>query len=48
MTAFTPDDFQDLETFELQWRWTNVKWNVLPASALSQIHPLKNSVSQDL
>lgn len=32
-------DFRDLDDFPLKFRWTDEKWNVLPAEALESIWP---------
>lgn len=33
-------DYRPLDTFPLKWRWTDARWNILPADALANIRPL--------
>ena len=37
---FDEVDFTPVSEHPLKWRWTNPKWNLLPAAALAQIRPL--------
>lgn len=48
MIEFGPDDFRPLEMFKLRWRWTDPKWNLLPAEELSQIRPLTEARASEL
>jgi len=48
MNEFVTDDFRALNAFELSWRWTNPKWNVLPEAVLAQIHPLTEAKASEL
>lgn len=40
MIELSEQDYQPLETFELVWRWTDTRWNLLPEDALANIRPL--------
>jgi len=37
----TDGDVCPLQEFQLEWRWTDDRWNKLPESTLAQIFPLK-------
>ncbi|HEY9286212.1 MAG TPA: hypothetical protein VIP46_22360 [Pyrinomonadaceae bacterium] len=41
-------DFQPLDEFPLKWRWTDSRWNELPADALLTIQPVAESKAREL
>lgn len=40
------DDFAELASFSLSWRWTDRKWNLLPDTALAGIRPLADAAAR--
>ena len=40
--------FRSLETFPLNWRWTDSRWNRLPDDALRDIKPFRESKAREL
>ncbi len=48
MIQLEQHDFRPLEGFVYLWRWTDPKYNVLPASDLAQIHPVIEEKAQKL
>jgi hypothetical protein len=48
MIQLEQHDFRPLEGFKYLQHWTNPKWNVLPASDLAQIHPLREEKAKEL
>ena len=41
-------DFRPLDEFPLKWRWTDARWNKLPANTLDSIQPLTESKARAL
>ena len=41
-------DYESIDDFPLKWRWTDERWNVLPAMALQSIQPLKKAKAKEL
>lgn len=48
MVEIAEDDFLPLEHFRLKWRWTDVQWNLIPETDLSQIKPLSEAKANEL
>jgi hypothetical protein len=43
-----PCDFDSMDRFPLRWRWTDPKWNKLPAERLEKIRPLIASRAREI
>jgi len=48
MLRFVNSDFQPLDTFSLNWRWTDERWNKLPDSAVARIRPFTEAKAKEL
>ena len=48
MIEIAEEDYTALEGFRLAWRWTDQRWNVLPADALAAILPLRARKAAEL
>jgi hypothetical protein len=48
MLKFTDSDFQSLDSFSLNWRWTDERWNILPEDILHQIKPFTQTKAKEL
>lgn len=48
MIHIEASDFRPLNEFNLKWRWTDSRWNKLPANALNSIQPLTESKAHEL
>ena len=48
MTQIEDSDFQPLDEFPLKWRWTDPRWNELPADALKAIRPFSDGKAREL
>ena len=48
MLAVDLNDLLSMDEFDLRWRWTDSKWNLLPPNALASIRPLKRQKANEL
>lgn len=48
ITSITADDFMSFQDFDLNWRFTDPKHNLLPEEDLSKIQPLSRTMSLQL
>ena len=48
MIHIEESDFRPLDEFALKWRWTDSRWNKLPANALNGIQPLTENKARAL
>lgn len=48
MNSITADNFISFRDFDLNWRFTDPKHNLLPEEDLSEIHPLSKTMSIQL
>ena len=48
MINIEENDFRAIDSFPLNWRWTDSRWNKLPPDALSSIQPLSESKAREL
>lgn len=48
MVQIEESDFRSLDEFPLKWRWTEPRWNVLPADALKAIRPFSDEKAREL
>jgi hypothetical protein len=48
MLNLDPANFVPIEQFVLRWRWTDSRYNLLPADRLAQIRPLEASKAAEL
>lgn len=48
MIELNEEDYQPLDTFRLKWRWTDVRWNLLPPDVLVNIRPLAKVKAREI